>query len=396
MQIPDVRYARCDDLSIAYRVLGTGPVDVVEVPPLIAHLEATWDEPSFAAFVERVARFARLIVFDKRGTGLSDRIAPGAEPGFERRAEDVRAVIDAAGTERAALIGIADGGLVAMAFAATYPERTSALVLFCTGPGGRAMLRGGLGTGLFDLAEAQRGVDQIEQAWGTGVMVIPFGETDEVVRERLARMERQTCTPRVAGAYMRALLDADLRPLLPSIRTPTLVIHNRDHPLWPVDGGRYLAANIRGARYLEYAEGFGGFFDQRERTRLAADIAEFLTGTRVAGEADRVLATVLYTDIVGSTERLAAMGDGAWRGLLAEHERTVRTAARVSGGTLVKSLGDGSSCDSRRRRQHFAAPGRSCARPSRRGSTFARVSTRANAKSATTTSSGSRFTSGRA
>jgi len=338
MRVPDVRYADCGDLGIAYRVLGNGPIDVVQVPPLIAHLEVWWEEPSFRSFVEGISRFARLILFDKRGTGLSDRLPPDGEPGFEARADDVRAVMDAAGVARAAVIGIADGGLAAMAFAATYPERTSALVLCGTGAGGRAAREGKLEVEVPD-ADALEQV--IAEGWGTGVMATQFGETDEGVRAVMARMERQACTPRAAGAYIRAVLDADLRPLVPSIRARTLVIHNRDHPIWPVEAGRNLAANIRGARYLEYAEGFGGFFDPRERARLASDIEEFLTGSRQASEADRILATVLYTDIVGSTERMATVGDSAWGALLVEHERGVRGAVRANGGTIVKSLGDG-------------------------------------------------------
>lgn len=338
MRLPDVAYAQSDGLSIAYRVLGRGAVDVVEVPPFIGHLEATWEEPSFVAFVERLARFARLVVFDKRGTGLSDRLPPDGEPGFERRAEDIRAVMDAAKVSRAAVVGIADGGLPALAFAATYPERTSALILCGTGPGGAAIREIDPTAAQPDLEETLR---TIEATWGNGMLAMPFGETDEDARARMARMERQTCTPRAASAYLRAVFTADLRPLLASIRVPTLVIHNRDHPVWPVEGGRYLAAHVRGARYVEYAEGYAGFFDPAERTRLAADIEEFLTGSRAAAEASRPLVTVLYTDIVGSTERMAAIGDSAWHAQLADHEHAVRAAARVSGGTIVKSLGDG-------------------------------------------------------
>lgn len=338
MRVPDVAYAPSDGLSIAYRVLGRGAVDVIEVPPFIGHLEATWEEPSFIAFVERIARFARLVVFDKRGTGLSDRLPPDAEPGFERRAEDIRAVMDAAGISRAAIVGIADGGLPALAFAAIYPERTSALVLYGTGPGAAALREGNPSFAPPDLDETSRA---IEATWGNGALAMWFGEADEGVRARMGRMERQTCTPPAASAYLRAVMTADLRPLLASIRAPTLVIHNRDHPVWPVEGGRYLASHVRGARYVEYAEGYAGFFDPGERTRLAADIEEFLTGSRAAATAARTLVTVLYTDIVGSTEQMATIGDSAWRGQLADHERAVRAAARMSGGTIVKSLGDG-------------------------------------------------------
>jgi len=295
MHVPDVAYTQADGLSIAYRVLGAGSIDVVEVPPFIGHLEATWEEPSFTAFVEGLARFARLLIFDKRGIGLSDRLPPGPDPGFERRAEDIRAVMDAI-----------------------------------------REISGDAGVTPFDEVLAA-----IEATWGAGMMAARFGEIDEAVRIRMGRMERQACTPRAAAAYIREIWSSDLRPLAGAIRAPTPVVHNRDHPIWPVAGGRWLAEHIPGARYLEYAEGYGGFFDPEERARLAADVEEFLTGSRKISSTDRVLVTTLYTDIVGSTEHAAAMGDARWRARLAEHERSVREAARRHGGTIVKSLGDG-------------------------------------------------------
>jgi class 3 adenylate cyclase len=333
--VPDVRYARSGDLSIAYEVRGTGPIDLVHVPGLLNTIEGARVSPALARFNEQVQRFARLINLDKRGSGLSDRLAPGDVPSIEDRMDDVRAVLDAAKSERAALLGVADGGPIAIVFAVTYPERTRALILSNTAA--RRAWAPDYPFGATEEAAAAR-LEQIERDWGTGCG--PQADRFPEARPAFAHLERLAGTPRAAVALIRAMFGTDVRSLLPSVRVPTLVIHDPENPVWPLAGAEVMAAAIPGARFelvrdtlLPGHEGQAG---------TARAVEEFLTGVRPADEGvDRVLKTVVFTDIVGATERAAALGDHRWRLLLDAHDAATREELGRARGREVKTTGDG-------------------------------------------------------
>jgi class 3 adenylate cyclase len=334
----EVRYARSGGLSIAYQVVGSGPIDLVEVSGFLNHLETTAEEPGLVRFVVGLARFSRVLLFDKRGVGLSDRLPADTVPTLAERIDDVRAVMDAVGSRQAVVLGIADGGPVAAGFAATYPGRTRALVLSGTTPCGRR--RPGYDWGpTVETGEAWAGV--VERDWGTGVMARAFPDAGAEVREVFARMERRACTPRAAAALVRAALETDVRDLLPTIRVPTLVVHHPDHPVFPVTGARHLAERIPGARYHEHAFPFSALAEICARKGLAEVVEEFLTGSAPCADADRVLAAVLFTDIVDSTAHAARLGDRGWHDVLDDHDRRVRAAVEGAGGRVVKTTGDG-------------------------------------------------------
>jgi class 3 adenylate cyclase/pimeloyl-ACP methyl ester carboxylesterase len=325
------RYARCGDLSIAYEVKGDGPVDLVHVAGNLVTLEAA-REPPISGLVDRASRFARQVLFDKRGTGLSDRYSPDVTPTIEDRVEDIRVVMDAAGIERAALLGMADGGPVAMMFAASYPERTLGLVLTGTAP--RIAWAPDYPWGRTDV-ELGEFLDMVDREWGTGVMEGFLADMGD--RALIGRYERLASTPAVAVRLYRAYFDTDVRDVLPTITAPTLVVHNELHARWPIEGARYIADRIPGARLVELpgtpgAESIHRLFEQAE---------VFLAGDHVVTDVDRVLKTVLFTDIVGSTERAAEVGDRRWRELLDAHDAATRTQLARFGGAEVKTTGDG-------------------------------------------------------
>jgi class 3 adenylate cyclase len=336
---PEVRYARSGDAHIAYQVMGAGPVDLVVVMGFISHLEHWWEDPGWAALWQRLSSFCRLILFDKRGTGLSDRVAESALPTLEQRMDDLRAVLDAVGSRRAALLGISEGGPMCILFAATYPDRTSALLLY-----------GSFGRFLWapdqpwnrtpeDL-EALLGL--IEQSWGTGVTLAFFAPSLAADPRRLAwqaRFERFSASPSAARALLRMAADTDVHHVLPAITVPTLVVHRTGDRTTDVRGARLLAERIPGARYVELpGEDHSPAVDGEA---IVGEIAEFLTGTRPAVEPDRILATVLFTDIVGSTERAVSLGDRAWRVLLDRHHQLVRAELARWRGREVDTAGDG-------------------------------------------------------
>jgi len=333
----EVRYARSGECSVAYRVVGSAPLDLVEVPGFLNHLETTAEEPGLIRFVEGLARFSRVLLFDKRGVGLSDRLPADVVPTLAERIDDVRAVMDAVGSSEAVVLGIGDGGPVAAGFAATYPERTRALVLSGTTPCGQQ--RTGYPWGpTAEIAESW--VQVLSERWGTGVMARAFAGGDEV-RQAFARMERRACTPRAAAALVRAALETDVRHMLSLIRAPTLVVHHADHPVFPVAGARYLAEHIPGARYREHSFAFSPLAELCARKGLAEVIEEFLTGSSPRVDDERVLAAVLFTDIVDSTLHAAQLGDRAWHDVLDDHDRRVRVAVESAGGRVVKTTGDG-------------------------------------------------------
>lgn len=334
----ETRYARSGDLWLAYQVLGDGPIDLLFAPGYMSHLEQNQWWPPYARFLQRMASFSRLIVFDRRGTGLSDRrLELGS---FEEMMDDIAAVLDAAGSGRAALFGGAEGGPMCALFAATYPERTSALVLAATYA--RRMWAPDYPWGL-DQSAQERIFASYEERWGRenfGVRALAASDADD---PRFRAWHAQACrfagTPASALAWFRVTMEIDIRPVLAAIRVPTLVLHRTGDLVIPVEAGRHLAEHIPNARYVEL-EGndhypFGGDLEP-----MLAEAEEFLTGSRPAAERDRVLATVLVTDIVGSTERAAELGDRSWAALLGEHDAVVRTHLERYRGREVGTAGD--------------------------------------------------------
>ena len=334
----ETHYAKSGDLSIAYQAVGSGR-DVVFVAGSVSHVELGWTEPPTAPVHRRLSRFGRLITFDKRGVGLSDRTTQ--LPTLEQRMDDVRAVMDAADCERAAVVGMSEGGPMALLFAATYPERVSALVLWATFA--RLAWAPDYPQGI-SVEEAEAFCDQIEQSWGHG-RVVPLIATqdapdDEDTRRRFARLERSSATPAMAAAANRFSLYIDAREALGAISAPTLVIHRTGDPLINVAHGRYLAEHIRGARFSEYPGDFHESALGRDEEVLD-EIEEFLTGSRQEHEIDRVLKTIMFTDIVGSTERAVSMGDRRWHEVLEAHDSAVRGELDRFHGREVKATGDG-------------------------------------------------------
>jgi class 3 adenylate cyclase len=333
MSRPETRYAKSGELHIAYQVLGDSELDLVVVSGAFTNLELVWDLPWYARFHTRLAAFSRLICFDKRGTGLSDRISGAAT--LEERMDDVRAVMDAVGSERAAIFGASEGGAMSMLFAATYPERTRALVLYGT------FARHDSWVGTVDQLEAA--IAEIERSWGTGESLrryAPSLATDENSLRAWGRFERLSASPLAMIALRRMNSEIDIRHVLPTIRVPTLILHRSGDVAISVEAGRYIAEQVPGAKFVELP-GEDHLPMAGDSDRVADEIEEFLTGTRRETEPDRVLATVLFTDIVGSTERVAAVGDRAWRELLDRHDAAAREEIARFRGRIVKSLGDG-------------------------------------------------------
>jgi pimeloyl-ACP methyl ester carboxylesterase len=342
LEIPGTRYARAaDGDSIAYQVVGDGPFDLVYVPGFISHVELWWAEPSIGRFYERLASFSRLILFDKRGTGLSDPI-PRPQP-LEERMDDVRAVMDAAGSERAALVGLSEGSAMAVVFAATYPARTSALVLMGPIVGG-SIEEHPAGDAWTDAcrriqAALGRWGETALERWGDGSTLRLVGPSMSATARQLGLLERAGASPRMARALIAMWVEIDLREVLPAISVPTLVL-NRSDEIFPAAAARELAARIPGARHVELP-GIDHVPWAGDSESYMAEIEEFLTGVRTQHRPDRVLATILVTDLVASTERAAASGDEAWRELMARHDTLVADQLRWFGGQQVKHTGDG-------------------------------------------------------
>jgi pimeloyl-ACP methyl ester carboxylesterase len=336
---PETRYARSGDVNIAYQVTGAGPVDLVYVLGWVSHIDLLWEEPSSARFLERLASFSRLILFDKRGTGLSDRVADSDLPTLEQRMDDVRAVMDAAGVERAALLGLSEGGPMCLLFAATYPERTAALVII--GSYARRVWAEDYPIGA-SREDYDAFLDEIRENWGgpVGLEVrAPSVAGDAAFRSWWASYLRMSASPGAAVALTRMNGEIDVRHVLPTIGVPTLLIHRTGDRSLPVEGSRYLAERIPGARLVELpGDDHLPWIDQ---DGILDEIEEFLTGVRRGPTPDRVLATVLFTDVVGSTERAATLGDRDWRELLARHHALVRSELGRWRGTELDTAGDG-------------------------------------------------------
>ncbi len=339
MDIPETRYARtADGFHIAYQVLGDGPLDLVAVLGYVSHVELAWEDPSMAACLRGLASFSRLIVFDRRGLGLSDPIQ-GA-PTLEDRMQDLRAVMDAAGSERAALFGLSEGGPMAMLFAATYPDRVSALVLY--GTFARMMEAADYPWG-FPPDVLDRYVEAKVDSWGGDNTVDYFAPSvagDLEFRRRWAAFERRATSPAAYRSLMNVNADTDVRDVLPSIRVPTLILHRSGDIPIRVGHGRYLSEHIAGARYVELP-GDDHFFWVGDTTAIFDEVEEFLTGHRSTHVPDRVLSTIVFTDIVDSTRTAADLGDRRWRGLLDDHDAMVHVQLDRFRGRQIKSTGDG-------------------------------------------------------
>jgi class 3 adenylate cyclase len=336
-----IRYATAPDgVSIAYQVVGEGPRDLVWVPGWISHLEAAWEEPTLARFFERLAYFSRLILFDKRGTGLSDRVAITGLPTLETRMSDLLTVCDAAGSERAALLGVSEGAPMCVLFAATHPHRTTAMILL----GGFAREMAGSDHPWAMTEETLAAfLDEVTRDWGGPVGLearAPSRAGDERFRMSWAKYLRQGASPAAVLALATMNAAIDVRPVLASVHVPTLVLHRTGDRAVPVESGRYLAAHIPGAQLRELP-GEDHLPWVGDADRVLEEIEEFLTGVRQRGRDDRVLATVVFTDIVGSTEQAAELGDRAWSDLLRAHHAIVRAELERFGGREIDTAGDG-------------------------------------------------------
>jgi class 3 adenylate cyclase len=331
---PVTRYAKSGDVHVAYQVFGEGPLNLVLAPLFVSNIEVLWERPGVARWLLRLGSYARVAMFDKRGTGMSDRVSE--LPGLDQRIDDLRAVMDAAGMEQAALLGISEGGPLAALFAATYPDRCRALVL-C---GAFARF-----TSWFPTEEAlQQFLGYIDRAWGSGASLPFFAPSlanDQAALQWMGRFERLGASPAAASALMRMNSQIDISGIVSTIRVPTLIIHRTGDVTINVEGGRYLAEHIPGARYIELRGVDHPPWVGENADEIADAIEEFLTGSRAPVAKDRVLATVLFTDIVGSTEKAAALGDRRWRDLLDNHHDTIRRNLARFRGHEIKTTGDG-------------------------------------------------------
>jgi len=337
---PETRYARLGEDRLAYQVLGEGP-DLVLTMGAFGHVDLMWEDPGVALFLRRLASFSRLIYFDRRGTGASDPLPEKMPPPWEAYADEVTAVMDAVGSRRAALMATtAEAGPMALFFAATRPERTSALVL--GNASARYLADDDYPIG-FEPEYAEALISGVEESWGTAARLdegIPSRAGDERFRRWMAKVQRSIASPRTVHVFLRAMFEVDVRSLLPLVQAPTLVLHRRDFRLLPIEHGRYLAEHIPDAR-LVVLPGADGPLTWEDPEVTLGHIEEFLTGVRGTVPATRVLATVLFTDIVASTERAAELGDRRWRELLQVHDDLGTRLVEQSGGRVVKSTGDG-------------------------------------------------------
>jgi class 3 adenylate cyclase len=367
---PQTKYAKADDgVHIAYQVFGDGPFDLVVIPGFVSHVELAWEDEALARALRRLASVSRVIMFDKRGTGMSDRTE--RLPDIDRRMLDIEAVMKATTSEQAAFLAVSEGGPMAILFAAAHPERTRQLVLVATYARITACPGYAIGITAEQLYES---VQHLEPRWGTGVGLsgwAPSLTNDAVARETFARLQRLAASPGAAMALMSSYMDIDVRPALSLVQAPTLVIHKTGDRMVPVAHGRYLAAHIGGARMVELP-GADHFWWTEDSEVLLDEAEEFLTGARSVVEADRVLASVLFTDIVDSTRRAVELGDQEWKRLLNRHDALTEREIVRHGGRLIKTTGDGVLAT-------FDGPARSvwCARAIRDGAQALGIALRA-------------------
>jgi class 3 adenylate cyclase len=336
----ETRYARSGEVSIAYQVVGDGPFDLVYVPGFVSNIELMWEEPGLARFLERLASFSRLILFDKRGTGLSDPVPNDGLPTLEERMDDVRAVMDAVGSKRAALLGHSEGGNMCVLFSATHPERTTALLLV----GSYAKrIRSEDYPWAPTVEERAREIEETEATWGSPEAfraLAPSKENDPDFQRWIGRYLRQSASPKAAAALLRMNTQIDVRNVLPTIGVPTLLLYRTHDADVHVDEGRYIAERIPGSTFVELP-GADHLMWTGDADALLDEVEGFLTGVRRGPDPDRVLATVLFTDVVGSTETATRVGDRAWRSLLERHHQVVRRALARWRGREIETAGDG-------------------------------------------------------
>jgi class 3 adenylate cyclase/pimeloyl-ACP methyl ester carboxylesterase len=336
--LPETHFARCGDTHIAYQVVGQGPIDMVFMSAWFSHVDGRWEEPSFARMLTRFASFSRLMLFDKRGSGASDPLPTNATT-WEDWADDIRTVMDAAGSEKAAIVGVGDSGPIAMLFAATHPERVSALIVANTSSRSRPAHDYPWGRSEEEVQEFLR---RQEETWGYGRMLdvfCPSKADDQNYQRWMAKYQRMSASPGTSTSVTRLIFQIDVRPFLSTIQAPTLVIQRRDMPMVAVEHGRYLGEHIPNAKYIELPG--ADYFIYIGEPDAQNAIEEFLTGVPPEVEPDRVLATVMFTDIVGSTGRAAELGDRRWRHLLDLHDHLVRRNVENFRGRVVKTTGDG-------------------------------------------------------
>jgi class 3 adenylate cyclase/pimeloyl-ACP methyl ester carboxylesterase len=338
MEAPETRYVDSGGVQIAYQVIGEGPHDLVVVPGFVSNLDMQWADPAITRFNERLASFSRLVMYDKAGTGLSDPVL--AVPTLEQRMEDLHAVLDAAGAAHPVLLGISEGGPMSLLFAATYPDRVSGLILYGT-----------IAAGVLDPLENPSGPRWVDwsgrvrtaiEHWGKGLLVDVFSPTlagQPAARRIVGINERAMASPAMARATWEAIVPIDVRDVLPAISTPTLVLHRIGDAI-PIDGARYITDRIPAARLVELP-GADHWWWVGDSTAILEAIEEFVTGVRPERPTDRMVATVLFTDIVGSTELAAEMGDSAWHTLLEQHNEVTREQLDAFRGHEVASTGDG-------------------------------------------------------
>lgn len=342
MQIeqPETKYAKSGDLNIAYQVVGDGPIDLVFVPGWVSNIEYSWEHPSYAKFYNRLASFSRLILFDKRGTGLSDRVADSELPTLEQRMDDVRAVLDKVDSERSVVFGFSEGGNMSVLFAATYPERTIALITF----------------GIFasriwsedypwapKLEERKKWLDSLEEKWGGPVDIetlAPSAAHDKRFRDWWATYLRRSVSPKAAVAIGNMNSSIDIRNILSTVRVPTLILHRSGDKEANIEEGYYIRDRIPGAKFIEL-EGEDHFPIVGDFDSILNEVEEFITGVRPTQDPDRILATVVFTDIVGSTDLIEELGDRKWKNLLEDHRLLIRKRLREFRGNEIETIGDG-------------------------------------------------------
>ncbi len=340
--VPETRYAKSPDgVHIAYQVIGDSPIDLVLAPGFVSHVEHSWEDPAMARFLTRLASFTRLIVFDKRGTGMSDRDSNDASPLLEDRVLDIGAVMDAAGSTKAAIMGISETAAMALLFGATRPERTTAIIAY------GAWTNGSDARPAYPWAPSPNDdewLDDLAREWGRGAMfiedIVPSLVGDPRYEAWYAKLERLAASPGAAVALARMAMQIDVRDILPTISAPTLVLHRRDDQAIPIEDGRLIADRVPGAKFVELPgrDHWPWIGDDR----AIEEIQEFLTGMRDSGRPDRFLATVMFVDIVDSTARAAELGDRRWADLLQAFYAVVRSDLERFGGREVGTAGDGS------------------------------------------------------
>jgi len=344
---PQTKYALSGDVHIAYQVFGQGAIDLIFVRGFTSHLELDWEEQYGAHFLDRLASFARVITLDKRGTGMSDRVPNDALPAIEQRMDDVRAVMDAVGVQQGAVFGESEGGVMCLLFAATFPERTRALVLY--GSFARRLWAPDYPWGP-NVQEREKWFQEIETGWGQvreEMQADPQLANDLLKQSMSARYERMSASPGAALALAKMNSQIDVRDILQTIHVPTLILHHVDDPDVDIGGARYMVQHIPGAKLIEFpgtihvlSRVVPGLLS-KERDKILDEVEEFLTGAHPAPQTDRILATVLFTDIVSSTEKVAELGDQRWHELLNSHHTLVRKQLALFRGREVDTAGDG-------------------------------------------------------